>query len=371
MDAALTWPEFELMSLADKRDALTSGLRSAEMRTVLLGILDGSKYVGPAIPTPLQDLRDLLDTMRNLPPEMERLCAMNTFVRTLGERHNLAKLLDILRQSYLGEGPEAVLASRSQKGRMHCIYGWSGQTILLASNPEPTSVTEVPTDDMDSFLGYPPAEWDMSIHIWQPNPQVVGFRSTRRLEADAIVEPPHSHPFSFASYVSIGSLRESIYCADEVASTSVADDASSYRYAGVTLQQVDGVWPPHESYKPTHLRTNEDRVLLEEGQSYFLSCSAIHDVEVDRSQAAATPAITLFLCAEATMKPSAYLANDMAEYHRQNPFIKDVAVPLSAAEWDAKLVAVVDYLRGDSSQLRLDRVITCNSDYGFMHIKGE
>jgi len=292
---------------------------------------------------------------------------MNTFVRTLGQPNHLAILLDVIRGSLHHENEfEAAMSNRSRGGRMHCIYGWAGQTLVLASHPEPTSGTEAPVEDMDDFLGYPPAEWDMSVHIWQPHPKARGFSSMKHVEPDVIVEPPHSHPFSFVSYVAKGLMHQSIYAT--VADEECELGSSTSRYAGVTLQEVDGVWPPHQMYRPQRLTTREDRVLLQEGDSYFLSPHVIHDVEIDRRTAARTPAITLFLCAEATVKPKVYLALDMAEYHRLHPKLKEVAVALETSQWDEKLRAVASYLRGEAPELCLDEVVLCNSTYGFMHI---
>ncbi len=362
----INWSHFQELSLSARRDALTKGYDSPDTSRAVTEII--SKAAGGHLSntTPLRDLQRVLDQLRALPPGIERVCGMNAFVRTLGRPENLASLLDVLRSSLNKDDEfEATLSERSRRGRMHCIYGWAGQSLMLASHPDPTIGTETPAQDM-TFIGYPPAEWDMSIHIWQPNPGAIGFASTKRVEPSVIVEPPHSHPFSFVSYVAKGQMHQSIYA------TAAAHQDDSYangsRYSGVILQEVDGVWPPHEDYTPKRLRTVEDRIQLCEGDSYFLPSNAIHDVEIDRQSAADKPTITLFLCAEATVKPKAYLAPEMADFHRLNPDLKEVAVALSPSQWDEKLRLVASYLRGEAASLRLADVVRCNSTYGFMHV---
>jgi hypothetical protein len=51
----------------------------------------------------------------------------------------------------------------------------------------------------------PTAVWGLSMHIWQANPRARAFPSAKRAEPGLILEPPHSHPFDFASMVSVGS----------------------------------------------------------------------------------------------------------------------------------------------------------------------
>jgi hypothetical protein len=358
---------FQDLPLSARRHALTFGLDSPDIALAVTGIMTKAADGQTKELTPLRDLQNVLERIRSLPPDIERIRGMNTFVRTLGQPENLATLLDVLRYSHHTDDEfEAALSERSRRGRMHCIYGWAGQTLVLVSRHDPTAGTETPDQDL-GFLGYPPAEWDMSIHIWQPNPGAKAFSCAKRAEPEVIVEPPHSHPFSFVSYISKGLMHQSIYATDAADTACGAENDCNSRYAGVTLQEVDGVWPPHEQYKPSRLRTLEDRVLLREGNSYFLPPHAIHDVEIDRRTAVDTPTITLFLCAEATVKPKAYLSQEMADFHRLNPEIKEVAVALTPQMWDEKLRLVSSYLRGGSARLRLGEVVQCNSTYGFMH----
>jgi hypothetical protein len=318
----------------------------------------------------LAQLLELLERVRTRPPGLDRIRAMNAFVRTLGQPVYLAALLDLLKAASSSEiERDAAIARTSHTGRMHCLYGWAGQTLLVASLSHPTVGTVAAAENLDS-LGYPAPEWDLSIHIWQPNPETEGFESMKRLEPDVILEPPHSHPFDFVSYVSKGEIRQSIYIQDD----QVPDEASRedgrryHRYDGVTLERVDGIWPPHSERSPVRLKTLEDSVVLRAGDSYFLPYYAIHDVELDRESALVTPTITMFMPSEAIVKPRAYIAQSMADYHEQDPDLKAGGRPLTINQWRRKLDAVAAYLRGESKSLRLGEIVQCGSTYGFMHM---
>lgn len=361
---------FDHLTLAQSRDALTSGYINPQLKARIEEALAGAPAAGRKSSSPLRGLRRLLDEIRGMPSGTERIACMNTFVRTLGRPDALATFIDALRTASSSHDPaEAELAHRSRRGRMHCVYGWAGQTLLLPSRPHPTSGTLTPTDDMESFLGYPSAEWDLSLHIWQPNRGVQGFASTKRLEPGVIVEPPHSHPFAFVSYVAVGDMHQTIYREDLTPTNpGSTGGGESERYAHVALERVDGVWPPHQEYQPSQLRTVENRVTLRAEQSYFLPPHAIHDVEIDRERASRVPTVTLFLCGEGTVKPKAYLAPGMAEYHRTHPDLKEHAQALEPRQWERKLEAVGRYLRGHSPELRLDEIVRCAGAYGFMHV---
>jgi hypothetical protein len=356
----------ETYSLSATRDLLSHGMQDSTIEERVTQIMDtfGSGSVATGA---LVSLQQVLEDMRRIPIGDLRTKAMNSFVRTLGQPRILAQYLDLLRKAvFSGDGLETELASRSMRGRMHCIYGWAGQTLILPSEPYPVSETLSAIDNMDPFLGYPPAEWDLSIHIWQPHAEVARFKAPIKCDSSIIVEPPHSHPFSFVSYVVCGELHESIYVETSIEDPSINFSNSSSRYAYSLLQRVDGVWPPHDEYIPACLAAVEERVLLSSGESYALPAEAIHDVEVNARTAATTPAITLFLCSEAIRKPKAYLSPDMARFHRANPDIKEVAVSLESHQWEAKLLAVSSYLRSETSTLDLSEIVKCSSTYGFM-----
>ncbi|MDI5961124.1 hypothetical protein [Streptantibioticus silvisoli] len=313
----------------------------------------------------LEKLQGLLEQIRHTPEGADRISRMNAFVRTLGRADNLAAFLELMRTSLKSGRPsEHDIAERSRAGRAHCIYGWAGQSLVLASENKAIASTTPAGAGVEEFMGYPVAEWHASIHIWQPNPEAQGFESTKRLEPGAIVEPAHSHPFAFVSYVSVGEMRQSIYQETSEAMPAGATD----RYQDVALERVDGVWPPHQEYVSSRLRTAEERVLLKQGESYFMSNDQIHDVEVDRKTAADRPTITLFLCSETTRIANSYMVPSMAEFHRDNPELTSRAKALDPEEWDAKLDATARYLRGESDHLRLGEVFECGSSYAFMNV---
>lgn len=351
--------------LQQSRGELSTGYRDPETEIEVIQILDASRANGGAS-APLRDLRAVLDRLRTRPSGAGRIAGMNSFVRTLGQAEHFAVFLEILRDSLSAEDPdEGKLAALSQAGRMHCIYGWAGPTFMLASNDDPTPATTPPGPGVVERFAYPIARWFLSIHIWQPNPNVEGFARTKRIEPGIIAEPPHSHPYDFVSYVSIGGMRQSIYVEDAGESAAVADGG---RYQDVLLERVDGLWPPHEEYAPRRLKAVEDRVELKAGQSYYMASDVIHDVEIDRVAAADAPTITLFLASETREIAKAYLEPEMAEFHRLHPDVKDVATPLEPAEWRAMLTAAARYLRGETAHLRLHEIYECNSSYGFMHV---
>jgi hypothetical protein len=165
--------------------------------------------------------------------------------------------------------------------------------------------------------------------------------------------------------MAIGDMRQSTYVEEPLDSDATLGQG---RYKNVVLERVDGVWPPHREYEPSRLRTLEDRLRIKTGQSYFMPNNAIHDVEVVRSIAARTPAITLFLAAECSEIPKTYMVPTMAEYHRDQPDPRDDAKPRSPREWDASLGATANYLRGDTEHLRIEEIVACTSTYGFMNV---
>ncbi|MFD7717088.1 hypothetical protein [Streptomyces sp. NPDC059814] len=352
------------LTLVGSRDALSSGYCDDGTADAITGIFAGVEAGKADATEALQQLQDLLEQIRHTPAGVDRISRMNAFVRTLGRADNLAAFLELMRATLKPGQPSNSTVDRSLASRAHCIYGWSGQTLVLASEVDDLDSTTAPETGVEEFMGYPLAEWHASIHIWQPNPEAEGFASTKRFEPNMIAEPPHSHPFSFVSYVSKGEMRQSVY--EET--PGVAPAGSTDRYGDVTLERVDGVWPPHPEYVPSHLRTAEERILLTQGESYFMTTNLVHDVEVDRTAAADRPTITLFLCSETTRIPKSYMMPSMADFHRDNPDLTDRAAPLDPEEWDAKLDATARYLRGESEHLRLGEVFECGSTYAFINV---
>lgn len=354
------------LTLALSRDELTSGYCDSQTADLIKSILEGPAQGETTAAEAVKKMQVLLEQLRHTPAGVNRISRMNAFVRTLGRAENLATFLELMRVSLKSEQPsEHEIAEESRSDDTHCIYGWAGQTLVIASQKDAVPGTTPAEAGVEDFMGYPVAEWHVSIHIWQPNPEAKGFESTKRFEPNSIVEPPHSHPFPFVSYVSVGEMRQCIY--EEIPAPAQAETHDG-RYQDSTLERVDGVWPPHREYGASRLRTSEERVLLKQNESYFMSTDMIHDVEVDRAAAAERPTITLFLCSETTQIPKAYLVPSMAEFHRENPDLLERAKPLDPEEWDAKLDATARYLRGESDHLRLGEMFECGSSYAFANI---
>lgn len=351
-------------NLISSRDALSAGHCDESTAAAITGILARLEQGRTDTAGTLEKLQVLLEQMRHAPKGIARVSQMNAFVRTLGRADNLALFLELMRESVKSARlSDRKIAERSRAGLTHCLYGWAGQSHVLYSERNPLPTAAHADNGVEDHMGYPAAEWHASIHIWQPNPEAQAFKSLKRFEPGVLVEPPHSHPFSFVSYVSIGAMRESVY--QETSAQAPAGSAD--RYQDVDLERVDGVWPPHREYVRRGLRTIEDRVDLVQGQSYFMFPDMIHDVEVDRATSADRPAITFFLCSETTRIPNSYMVPSMAEFHRDNPDLTRQGKPLDPEAWDAKLDATARYLRGETDYLRLGEIVKCDSSYAFMN----
>lgn len=315
---------------------------------------------------PLQRVRAILDAARELPRGELRIQAMNTIVRGFGQAKALATFLDMLRDAATRAGSlEETLSRHSRHESKHSLYGWAGQTKLVGSSPSATAATLGAEPGVQEMLGHIPATmWGLNMHIWQPNPSAKGFDAGIQLDPGVIVEPPHSHPFDFVSMVSIGEMRQSIYVQRDA--TAHPQQEAKGRYDGVVLRHVHGVWPPHDDEAPAMVATRDEGVTISAGQSYYLPCNVIHDVEINGVIARTRPAITLFLRSEAVVRPHAYMSPTMVRYHKDNPDLERTGRPLSDEDWHAKLSAVSDYLRGPSD-LVLDDIVGQKSTYAFFH----
>lgn len=348
--------------LEDSKNALTTGYRDPGIEQEIARIM---ARPGDNDTSVLAEIQGVMERMRSVPDGDARISSMNSFVRTLGRADRLATLLDALRGSLAsGDADERKFAEASRGEAMHCIYGWAGQTLMIESRTHRTDGTTPPAPGVEEFFTFPVSEWHLSIHIWQANPEAQGFEATKNIDADVIVEPPHSHPFPFASYVSIGEMRQSIYTEEPL---DTGQNPELGRYHDTVLERVDGIWPPHQEYRPSRIRTVENRLRLAVGDSYYMPTRAVHDVEVSRRVSSNTPAITLFLAAETTDIPHAYMASAMADFHRDHPDVLEPATALDPAEWDEKLAATSRYLRGEADHLRLNEIFECGSSYAFMH----
>jgi hypothetical protein len=353
-------------SLAAIRDATTRMAADPATEQAIMAIT-GRWRRNPGDVAALREMQDVLETIRVLPRSEARLASMNTFVRTLGRADALATFLDMMRDSARRRGTEEEELSRiSRNARKHSVYGWAGQTLLLFSKAEPAGGTIEPEAGVAEMLGAPPPPvWGLSMHIWQPNPHAKAFPSGGRIAPGTVVEPPHSHPFDFASMVSVGRMRQSIYAHRRLGETTRQEPGG--RYDGVRLEHVDGVWPEHRYRSSCELTTIEAGVPLQAGESYYLSCDMIHDVEFDAEVARTTPAITLFLASEAVVQPHVYMASSMADAHAASPGLKEEGRALSHAAWEAKLESVAAYLRGEQLGLCLDDIVNYDGEYAFFH----
>lgn len=354
----------EFQSLAASRNLLTAMPFDPEIEVSIERTFQSWRE-NPRSATPMQDLRELLENLRLRNRGSHRIAGMNTLVRRLGQRNNLADFLDMMREAVGKDGtPEQEIALSSQLGKWHSIYGWCGQTIVIMSASNSVSATSKPNHEgVADSLEYPRPLWWISIHVWQPNSNAVGFPSGKRDEPDLIMEPPHTHPFDFVSMVSIGSMRQSIY-----RPVACSGGNGCGRYDGVTLQKVDGVWPPHKQKLPVGLETVEEGVALSEGDSYFLPYNVIHDVEVSASEAREAPAITLFMASESLDTADVYMAKSMVEYHELNPDILMGAKPMERKDWERKLKMLAAYLRGIEKTLKLSELVQSETDYAFFHV---
>lgn len=319
---------------------------------------------------PIASIRAILDTIRALPRSDERVRCMNTVLRVLGQSENFATLLDMIRDSSQRIGTnEHVLSESSRKSSKHAVYGWCGQTRLVLSGTEPAHGTLTPEPGVQDFLGKTPTSaWSLSMHIWQPNANAKGFECGHRIEPPVIAEPPHSHPFDFASIVVIGQMHQSVYAqCDSDVGVARLDRELKGRYDGVTLHHVHGVWPPHDQYEETSVVTLENRVLMKAADSYFMPAPIIHDVQVDATISQNTPAITLFLRSETYTKPHVYISSSMADCHARNPALKHQGYPLSDEDWNRKLERVADYVRGKTPTLNLSSVVKYDNEYAFFN----
>ncbi|WP_448698231.1 hypothetical protein ACFGVR_15540 [Mucilaginibacter sp. AW1-3] len=358
------------MSLCEIRDYLTKLEPDPAVEETILSSLEGWQ-VNPEAGEPLFVIHSMLDSFRLLPRNNERVRRMNTFVRTLGRPDIFAEFLDMIRAASLRtDTREQALTKASRLSSKHAVYGWSGQTRLALSGTKATVNTVIPEPGVQNFLGKTPTSaWSLSMHIWQPNVRAEGFLCGHREDENIIAEPPHSHPFDFASMLVTGKLHQSIYLQKD-ANTSLSQTENRQlkgRYDGIALEHVHGVWPPHDGREECAVMTLNERVELRAGDSYYMSAETIHDVQIDANIAQDTPAITLFLRSESFVKPHVYMAPQMADFHETHPDLKNQGSPLTEKAWNAKLTLVADYVRGKTTILNLSEIVNYDNEYAFFH----
>lgn len=357
-------------SLAQIRDLMTSWPQASSVKEAISTIMEAWRK-SPRSVEPLLAIQSILDNIRASPRCDDRVLQMNTLVRSLGQPEEFATLLDMLRDSSKRMGTlEGKLSEASRNSTKHAVYGWCGQTRLLLSSCTHVNSAVSPEAGVARFLGKTPiAAWSLSMHIWQPNANANGFLCGINNVKDTVAEPPHSHPFDFASMVVAGRLHQTTFAQGDSNQEQIshASTGGRGRYDGVKLIHVDGVWPPHHHHGDAHLVELENRVELMAGDSYYMSADMIHDVEVDTSVAQHEPAVTLFLRSETYVAPHVYMAPEMAAFHSRNPDLKESGRPLTESDWNEKLRLVADYIRGRNKTLNLNHIVRHHEDYAFFH----
>ena len=344
------------------RDCLSSQHEDTQASLAVSSLLDKWRSEPDAV-EPYIEMQAILEELRSMPPGDARTIHMNSVLRTLGKPKNLSALLDALRDSVSREGSreQEISKNKLQNVRMHSIYGWCGNTLLIESLSHPTKGTYPCNERLGDRLGNSATAWNLTLHVWQPNAFAKPFPVSTKISDESYIEPPHSHPFDFVSMVVKGKLHQSLYShdagADEVMVPGYYDD--------IPLRHVDGVWPPHDFSREQKLRTREHRVPISAGESYYMPCDWIHDVEIDRTTASSAPAISLFMSSEYLVMPHVYISGTMQEYHKANPDIKKSAKPISPDAWHNKLNALSRYIRGDAQTLDLNEIVNFNGTYAF------
>lgn len=353
-------------SLAEVRDILTNSALNHPIANQIKSMLE-SWQTDPASVEPYLAMRSVLEQVRKLPHGEERLYAMSTIMKVLGQPESLADYLDALRDSVRRTGTieQEAAKARLLSVKMHSIYGWCGNTLIVESLGHITEGTFPSAPEIGARLGNSPTPWNLTVHIWQPNTTAKPFPANPAIAPNTLVEPPHSHPFDFLSTVVKGEMYQSIY---EQRGQDALPVASGY-YTNVELEHVDGVWPPHDYRAPCYLDTREHRVCLKQGDVYYMPSDWIHDVELDGNLAPTKPTITLFLSSEYLVMPHAYMTHEMADFHKANPDIKTAAKPISEDAWHAKLKAISRYLRGQSNTLSLNDIVDHEGEYAFFHMR--
>lgn len=105
---------------------------------------------------PFLAIQTLLDRIRAVPVGDKRLNLMTSVVRSLGRPQALAAFLDMLRWAALSRHPnEDEYMSMLQNVRMHSIYGWCGNTMLVESGREAVASTYPVLPGLAEKLGQP------------------------------------------------------------------------------------------------------------------------------------------------------------------------------------------------------------------------
>ena len=355
-------------TLKSMRDMMTHSKIDDNIKNEIESIFSQWKK-NPESVLPFSAMRNVLEDARKKPSSDERIIIMNSIVKTLGKPHNLAIYLDMLRKvsNNKRSNEQKLCQDVLQSDKMHSIYGWCGNTTIVESFDYPTTGTHKPIEGLEEVLGTSTSAWKLIIHIWQPNKNAKGFIFNEQAKYDSILEPPHSHPFDFVSTIVKGQLCQSIYSQEIDNVQKKIDEKEKGHYTHIELEHVDGVWPPHNYREKCYLTTKEHRVILKEGDSYYMPCGWIHDVEVEAEISKTKPTISLFLSSEFMVMPHVYMSDSMVEFHEKNPNIKKFGKSIPESSWHKKLELISNYLRGESESLNLNNVVNYEGEYAFQH----
>jgi len=351
----------DISSLAEMRNALNSiDMLDSGLESRILSCL---KSQGSSL---YKELSKVLDDVRGVENGKNRLIQMNTIVRTIGEPDNLVKVLSSIKQQ-VNSGDNSL--SNITNVKMHSIYGWCGNTLLIESSEEPSPNTFPAPNGIELILGNPTSTWNLTLHIWQPNSKAQGFEiASLPKPKSTILEPPHSHPFSFSSFIVKGELHQSLYV-DQLDKKRVNENRVAGYYDSVPLIHSDGVWPPHSFEIEARVETIEHRTCFRKGDSYYMPANWIHDVEIDGDRALRQPTITLFLSTEYITMPHVYVHESMVKYHNDKPTLKsDNSGPISLEKWNKKIDSLINYIGNEEAELNLPSIIEYDKEYAFFHV---
>jgi hypothetical protein len=172
------------------------------------------------------------------------------------------------------------------------------------------------------------------MHVWQPSfPRDTQAKHIR-------VEPPHSHPWSFHSYVVRGSLRQYSYSTVEY-----AKQRERYIPHGGPIR----AWQPTEWQNQT--LEQDEEVVLRAGQSYHLPPSFFHSTP-DDGMPSSHPAVTLLYRWMPTQPSTFFLRTT------EKQAIAELAKRPYARFYNGwqKLRAVAAYLRNEQQTLNLQEL---------------
>eukprot|EP00658_Telonema_sp_P-2_P048826 TRINITY_DN37132_c0_g2_i1.p1 TRINITY_DN37132_c0_g2~~TRINITY_DN37132_c0_g2_i1.p1 ORF type:complete len:283 (+),score=63.94 TRINITY_DN37132_c0_g2_i1:107-955(+) len=194
--------------------------------------------------TPITRVRAVMDRLRTMPQSPERRQAMVTMVRTIGTPDRLACYLEMQLDSDLRypEGTdEKYLVEKAKRYKTVSAFGHCHMALCKTDK-----------DERAGTLGAPHHEWSLAFSVWKPVSSSFVESVTKRHLDNVLIEPPHKHPYEFASKIVKGSMRQSVYTLDSDGDKQAA--SSEERYKGVALTCVDGAWPPHEKREECWLR---------------------------------------------------------------------------------------------------------------------